>query len=149
MNRRSRSTLFLMEQLIVIAVFALCAAACVRILASSYIMTTQASDTSNAIRVAESSAECYKAVSGDLSKMVDILGGSVLSTEDTALIYYDKSWNVCDESDLQVYYLLRLDNEASQLDNLPLVEGVLTVEKSSVEEIISFPVTAIRWSEHE
>jgi len=45
MVRRSRSTLFLMEQLIVIAVFAICAAACVKILTTSYFMAKQTRDT--------------------------------------------------------------------------------------------------------
>jgi len=72
MAGRSKSTLFLMEQLVVIAVFAICAAVCVYILAISYLMTVDAVDTRNALLVAESAAEMYKAFDGDLVRVAEM-----------------------------------------------------------------------------
>ena len=72
MAGRSKSTLFLMEQLVVIAVFAICAAVCVYILAVSYLMTVDAVDTRNALLVAESAAEMYKAFDGDVARIAEL-----------------------------------------------------------------------------
>ncbi|MCL2168457.1 MAG: hypothetical protein FWB74_00360 [Defluviitaleaceae bacterium] len=60
----SKSTLQLIEQIVVIVVFAICAAVCVFIIAMSYLMTVDAVDTRNALTVAETIAENFKAVQG-------------------------------------------------------------------------------------
>ena len=67
---RSKSTLFLMEQLVVIAVFAICAAVCVYILARSYLMTVEAVDSRHALLIAENAAEMYKAFDGDVAQVL-------------------------------------------------------------------------------
>ena len=144
MHNRSKSTLFLMEQLIVIATFALCAAACVRILVSSYLMATQARDTRSAIRAAESGAECYKAVSGDLEMFSRVLGGIAVEIDglNTAVVYYDNNWYVCGETDENAKYRLLLvaDTSANHPENLHA--GELTVDKLNGEALISLPVAA-------
>lgn len=76
---RSRSTLFLMEQLVVIAVFAICAAVCVQIISVAREMTADAVDTRHALMVAENAAEVFKAT-----------GGGESSSD--MYIYYDKNW---------------------------------------------------------
>ena len=140
MNRRSRSTLFLMEQLIVVATFALCAAACVRILTSSYFMATETRDINNAIRAAETGAECYKAVSGNIGEMARILGGHAVSIDGAAaaVMYYDKEWEACNEQD--AYYMLRI--VSGDTGPAALSSGELSVEKLTGEEILAFPVAA-------
>ena len=99
MNTRSRATLFLIEQLIVIAVFAICAAACVKILTSAYFTANESRDTSNAILIAENGAEVFKAVSGDLGRTAEILGGVPANVDgsDAAVVYYDNHWRNCGE----------------------------------------------------
>lgn len=57
---RGRSSLFLMEQLIVIAVFAICAAVCVKIMFIARTITVDAVDTRYALLIAESEAEGFK-----------------------------------------------------------------------------------------
>ena len=131
-----------MEQLIVIAVFAICAAACVRILVASYLMATEGRDMSNAIRAAESGAECYKAVSGDVVKMAEIMGGNSAETGSgaTAIVYYDKNWSVCDEQYAE--YILRAIRENRLMGSTVLLSSELSVEKLSGEVIITIPVAA-------
>ena len=143
MNRRSRSTLFLMEQLIVIAVFAVCAAACVKILTASHFMATDTRDTSFAIRVAENCAECYKAVSGDAGKDAQILGGSTTGADNTLVVYYDKSWKTCGEKDAA--YKLTMANAAPQDAGkaATLTSCDLSVAKLTGEVLITFPVATI------
>ena len=140
MNSRSRSTLFLMEQLIVVAIFAISAAACVRILAASYFTATESNDLSNAIHAAESAAESYKAVMGDINKTAEILNGNAVSIEgrDAVIVYYDKDWRVSGHSDAN--FALRLVESSSANKPAGLMSGELTVEKLTGEEIIAFPV---------
>ena len=72
-KEKSKSTLFLIEQIIVIAVFAICAAVCVRIIVSAYVMTTDAVDLRNALTIAESAAEAVKALDGNASYVGAVL----------------------------------------------------------------------------
>jgi len=144
MNSRSKSTLFLIEQLIVVAVFAICAAACTRILAASYFMATETRDLSNAIHAAESGAESFKAVGGDIGKTARILGGA--ASDDggaaVAVVYYDRHWQVSAEAD--AYYCLSLRARAPEPASPLLAPGELTVEKLTGERLIGFEVAAIR-----
>jgi hypothetical protein len=141
--KRSRSTLFLMEQLIVVAVFAVCAAACVKILTASYFMANETRDKSNAIKVAESGAECYKATSGDIAATAELIGGTVSGSGGypEAVLYYNEDWVVCGEGDAA--YLFRLISYGRQQTGASaLSTGQLSVEKLTGEVIVSFPVAS-------
>ena len=140
MKTRSRSTLFLIEQLIVIAVFAICAAACARILTAAYFDARDASDLSNAILVAENGAEIYKAVGGDLGLTAQLMGGITGSIDgaQAVIIHFDKNWIACGEQGAS--YRLLLVSETGP--NAGLLMGRLSVETSSGEEIIAFPIAA-------
>lgn len=59
--RRSGIFLFLMELLVMLAVFALAAAVCIRILAVSQDLSRDSRDLSCAVEYATSAAECWKA----------------------------------------------------------------------------------------
>lgn len=140
MSKRSRSTLFLIEQLIVIAIFAICAAACVSILTVSFISARNSSNLSEAILSAENAAESFKAVSGDIDRAASILGGARVSgSTDKLIVYYNERWQVACESDAR--FVLRMVREN---DNSPqtLISMRLSVEKITGEEILSFPVVA-------
>lgn len=139
MNNRSRSTLFLIEQLIVIAVFAVCAAACTKILTSAYFSTKDSRDLSNAIHAAESCAESFKATGGDFAETAKILGGSSSAGgSSAAVIYYNERWLSCNEN--EALYKLRLNE--TMVDDEYLSEATLSIEKITGEVIISFPVAA-------
>ena len=95
MSTRSKSTLFLMEQVVVIAIFAFCAAVCVKILVVSYLMTVDAVDTTHALHVAESAAASHRAFRGDAGGIADTLGGAVRVDHDTQsviYVFYDSQW---------------------------------------------------------
>ena len=119
MDGRSKATLFLMEQLVVIAVFAICAAVCVYILAISYLMTVDSVDTRNALLVAESAAESHKAFGGDLNQIAGIMYGHDALTDslfqDGLRIYYCSDW---------------------QLVNRDLADFVLHLEHTAVESSV-------------
>ena len=156
-----------MEQLVVIVVFAVCAAACVKILTHSYLVSKEAKDLSNALLAAENGAECYKAAGGDMSLTAYLLGGTAADIEGkpTALIYYNSANRVCAQVDS--VYILRITADSSDVgtasagssavgssdadtsggsssgaDYLPNTSAMLEVEKTSGGELLSFTVIA-------
>ena len=90
MNTRSKSTLFLIEQLIVIAVFAISAAACITILTSAYFTSVESRDIKNAILVAENVAETFKATNGSPESIAGLLGYDYINIT-SSLINIDSS----------------------------------------------------------
>ena len=150
MNRRSRSTLFLMEQLIVITIFALCASVCVRIFVGSSLMANETRDNNHALVAAKNGAECYK-VYRDPGKVAAVLTGHEhaidASSAPYSVVYYDTGWRVC--SSAEAAYVMRLENIAQ--DEAVLAENVaqpllceLSVEKVTGEKFVGFTVSARR-----
>ena len=147
MQTRSRSTLFLMEQLIVIAVFAFCAAVCVKTFVFSYMTTVESKDKNGAVIVAVSSAESYKAAGGDLVQTARILGGNSSYEANMIAVYYDERWRISEEN--EAVYVLRLTNRPAGENGISsVVTGDISVSKIPEEEIISFTVAA-RWNQDE
>jgi len=142
MNQRSRSTLFLIEQLIVVAVFAICSAACVRILTSAFLTARESKEVSNAILVAESAAESFKAVSGDIGKAAGILTGSTESSNNAVavVVYYDKHLRICGIND--AYYVLSLTIDQQNNMSLPVLSGNVLVENLTGEKLVEINVAA-------
>ena len=132
MYTHSKSTLFLMEQIIVIAVFALCAAVCVNIFVESYLMTVGSRQKNDAIIIAENYAECYKAVSGDLNAAASIIGASL--SNGALKTYYNDEWNVCAEDDAAFLVTLRQYRDGA------LHKGDISVNKTDGEVIVNFSV---------
>ena len=151
MNGRSRSTLFLIEQLIVITVFAVCASVCVNIFISSFLMANESRGINHALIAAKNGAECYK-VYGDPGKTAAFLNGREhASGVSHAVVYYDAGWRVCDEA--KAAYMMRLRSVPAN-ESLTHVGYMqenakhpllceLSVEKITGEELISFTVSTI------
>jgi len=142
MNTRSKSTLFLIEQLIVIAVFAICAAACISILASAYFTAEDSRDISSALLVAESGAEAFKATNGDLSSVARVLGGTVSTAAgtDTLTVYYDEHWQPHSGGDPIYKLLITSRNESPSPDSLRSGELTITKLTSEKDNIVTFPL---------
>ena len=75
-----KSGLFLMELLIVITVFAVCAAICVSIFTEAYLTAAHTRDVSRAVNEARSAAEAFKAT------------GRI-----PGAVYYNSDWQPCQE----------------------------------------------------
>ena len=148
MTQRSKSTLFLIEQLIVTAVFAICAAACISILTAAYFYATDSQSAGNAILKAESAAEVFKATGGDIFITADILGGVAQaggvghSGAVYATVYYDHSWQLSNESGAS--YVLRISSAGTSYPSLGLIlaSGGVTVERITGEQLVAFSVSA-------
>jgi len=144
MTHRSKSTLFLIEQLIVIAVFAICAVACISILTSAYFTANDSKATSNAILVAESGAEVFKAAGGDADAVAYVLrgfAGIAGSGGSFVTVFYDSSWQVCGEVGASFVMHIMADATAGS-DVFSLIQGELSVSKITGEELVAFPIAA-------
>ena len=139
MTHRSKSTLFLIEQLIVIAVFAICAVACLSILTAAYFNANDSKAASHAILRAESAAEVFKATGGDHAKTSDILGGTggMKSQYPAIAVYYDNVWQISNEENASYVLYIAIYPTG---ESTGLVMSELSVEKVTGEELIAFPL---------
>ena len=139
MENRSRSTLFLMEQLMVILIFAICSAVCVKIFVDSYIVANASKDLKNSLIVAENGAESYKAFAGSAHEVSSNLGGTYANADDGSeiTVFFDEEWQHCREDDAA--YVMRILSRATG-DSSPLRSGDLSVETMTGREIVSFTV---------
>ena len=152
MGERSKSTLFLMEQLIVIAVFAVCAAVCVNIIVSSYLMTVEAVNTKNALIISESAAETFKATGGDIRRVAEILSGSVNNynsytsyysyyDDNLFFVYYNINWQPCSREQASfVLHLARTDTE----HQLVIFGDIAVHKKEAGDELMRLPIAVRR-----
>jgi len=101
-KEKSKSTLFLIEQIVVIAVFAICAAVCVRIIVSAYMMTSDAVDTRNALTIAESAADGFKAFDGDAALVFAVLSDRGANTHIIGSYSHNSIIIACDRFSLEI-----------------------------------------------
>lgn len=91
MNRHfSKSGLFLMELMIAVLFFGLCAGVCLSMFAKAHQMSVRSQDLTRALNAAQQAAECFKE---DTDKIPELLGGYELE-DGLYAIYYDDNWNI-------------------------------------------------------
>lgn len=87
---KNKAPLALMEQLIMLVVFALAAAVCLRVFVLSDRMSEQCSDRDYSVVAVQNAAETLKLCSGDLQACAALGGGT--AHEDVWEIGYDARW---------------------------------------------------------
>lgn len=101
----SRSSLFLMEMMVVILFFSLCAAICVHVFVNARETSEASYDLSCAVLAAQNTAECYKAVAGDWKQIAALLeaepvpAGQLSAELSGVQIAYDRQWQRCDREE--------------------------------------------------
>jgi hypothetical protein len=121
----------MMEQLVVILIFAVCSAVCVSIFVESYLTEHRSLEVKYAILAASSAAESYKATGGDARETVSILGGN----HDDA-VFFDNLWKPSPED--QAFYILRIKPLDDPYSLLILAE--ITVGTIDGEELFALSV---------
>lgn len=89
----TRSGLFAIELLIAVGVFSLCAAICVGLFVRSEIMSQDSAALNQAVNVARSVADCFKAAGGDMEKTAELTGGRIVDQGRTIYLDFDEDWN--------------------------------------------------------
>ena len=119
MNRsRANSSIFLIELVIVILIFSLCAAITMRVFAGAHQMTRESEALSRGVIAAQSAAECYKAASGDTERTAMLAGG--VQDGDTVRIYYGSDWSRVQENAAYVVTLVK-DSGYAEICVAPLL----------------------------
>lgn len=135
MNRtESKAPLVLMEQVIMVLVFALVAALCIQAFVLARTLSIQMTDRDHAMNVSQTLAETVKAYGGDPERVCEALGGE--TDGDQMRFFYDADWNESTETDAS--FLLVLEQEAGE--GFCRNAKVTVTDSSGEREIISMNI---------
>lgn len=137
MNKKSRSksSLFLMELIIVIMFFSLCAAICMRVFANAKVKTDSAREITNASLVAQTAAEYYKEFDGDLNLLGEKFGLEFKDSVNSFEVNYDEEWNTCRSDGEYIMTVTKQDEE--HIDR-----ALISIKSDDGEDLFSL-VTAV------
>lgn len=132
---RSKSSLFLMELIIVLMFFSLSAAICMKVFAVSKVKTDTARDLAQASFAAESFAEVYKEYRGDMGKVGEYYSvNGVTSSTKRMVFFYDSEWNRITDGGDAVYSMgIVTDRDKNLLRASIRVARVDASDKSIIE----------------
>ena len=137
MKEKSKTSLFLMELVLMILFFAVSAAVCMRVFSSAQLKSNHSDDLSNASLKAQSAAECWKLSQGEAELVAEVLGGE--KTESGAAVYFDKEWNSCGEAGAKYILELEKDGDDAKIGVFQLKNG----EAQRDSTIFSLTVKAV------
>lgn len=129
MNRKSSSGLFLMEMIVAVFFFMLCASTCILAFAKSDHMSRLAKDSNNAVSAAQTVVEIWKAEDLEgLKERMEMHPYGTGGSQTMYKIYWDKNWNPVPEEEAgklgAVYYgALRLSGGGGELEELEISIG--------------------------
>ena len=142
MVNNTKTSLLLMEIIIMLLLFVFCAAICLRLFAFAHIIAYSSRDLTNASLAATSVAECYKAAQGNLDITSREVGG--LWQRDTVLIEYDDEWHYTNQTSLSAYTLTLCEISETGLESSGV--ALIKVSKRGVSEpLFAMEVKAIAY----
>lgn len=127
---RSKATLALIEQLIMVLVFALAAVLCLRLFTAANAQSDRREEIDRAVLAAQTAAEQLKQQHGD----ADVLGQKA----------FDSQWNDISAEENAVYYL-RVTEKTTEYDCLWKAD--ISVCRADGTELFSLPVSGQRAEE--
>lgn len=107
-STRRSGALMLVELLLALMFFAVCAAICLRLFVTARQMGEQSVAMDNAVIQAQNAAEAWKSSGGDITKTLALLGGEYDPMRSVAfeVIAFDEHWEITDSEDYAYYMLL-------------------------------------------
>lgn len=94
--KHSKSSLVLMELIIVLLFFSLASTVCIQLFSKSHLLSTQTVNENKAVIHAQNLAECFLATEGDIAQMRNLFETSASDTnEHTVILLFDKDWKEC------------------------------------------------------
>ena len=92
MATKSKTSLFLIELILMVLFFSLSAAICMRVFADAQVTSRNSKNLSNAALKVQSAAECYKATGGDFAEISELLGAK--EEDGKIILSYASDWSV-------------------------------------------------------
>lgn len=136
LNKRSGSSLFLMEMILSILILALACTACIRIFAAAGTDRRKARELNHIQTLTVSAGEILEGWTGNPDDFLSLLPGGIAES-DKIYYYYDKEWTICSEDEAQ--YSLSVQLSLSNTKK----EAELTFYNAShtilYETVITFP----------
>lgn len=102
MNRKNRSNVMMMEMIVAIFFFLLCAAVCIQAFVKADLLSKRAADLNQSVLIAQSTAEIWKA-EGEAGLIHRFNGVKKDSPVEIYTMMFDKKGNAADQSQA-VYY---------------------------------------------
>lgn len=135
---KSKAPLSLMEQVVMILVFAFAAALCVQAFVQADALSMKSYARDKAAAISQTMAETVKANKGDLDEVVRVLKAQPL--ENGFVLYYDKEWEIVEEAMAEYKAEFFIMEKTSYLG-----KGEITVKEiNTAESIFTLPVN---WQE--
>ena len=91
-KNNSNTSLFLMELIIAVFFFSLCAAICVRLFFASHKMAEKTVNLNNAVTWSESLAETFTSTNGDIKELGKFYPTAVVS-DNSLILFFDENWD--------------------------------------------------------
>ena len=126
---KSKAPLLLMEQMVMLLVFALAAALCLQAFVKSDGLSERGERRDRAVTAAQTAAEAVRHCKGDLTRTAALLGVEQHGNSEALLVAYDRDWNIAQET---MRYHLGVVLEDSGVDGLGKAQ--IWVRDESVEE---------------
>lgn len=146
---RSKAPLALMEQMVMLAVFALAAALCLQAFVKSDALSKEAQARDHAVVLCQSAAEVIRSTGGDFPAAAALLGAS--GEGDSLLLFYGEDWTPAAPVAQDVYplgYTLGACRGDSGVPGLGTAE-VWVQDDASGEELFRMEVAWQEVSVHE
>ncbi|MDD7643224.1 MAG: hypothetical protein PUK75_12275 [bacterium] len=129
-RNESKAPLVLMEQVIMVLVFALVAALCIQAFVLARTLSVRMTDRDRAMNVSQTLAETVKACGGDTEEVREKLGGE--TDGERLLFFYDGEWKASDQADASFLMVFEKEEGTGFCKN-----GRITVSDASGEQEIS------------
>ncbi len=96
---KSKTSLFLMELIITILLFAACGAVCVRLFVTSYVMTNDTVELNESVSIAQGFAEVMRGTDGDIDSVLEHYPMAVRGDGGFFEVFYDSEFETCSYED--------------------------------------------------
>ena len=132
---KNKAPLTMMEQVIMLLVFALAAALCLQAFTAADRTSKTYAARDRAATAAQSAAEALKSTGGNYEEAAALLNGFVYDGE--LVIYYDKNWRLSDAPQIAYVVTAPVADTALPL----LAQTTVTVTDADLEPLFSLPVS--------
>lgn len=99
MRNKSKSSLFLMELVIAIMFFSVCAALCMQLFVKAHTLGIKTKELNHAVAISQGFAEVMRGTDGSLEAMLEYYPTAVSDNDTFFEVYYDKDFSPCEYTD--------------------------------------------------